>query len=290
MSEKHLRLTHDEFLVINDKLTEAELRVYLYLRTLDPFGDRKLTIDTSVIAEQIGLVRRTVQKCLKSLDSKKLIDWEVVVSKISTRSAILGSPGESRIAKRTQDRLGESRIASANVGSPRRTQDREQSLEVNQSNDSATPHTSSSSFNLLHSDRSDDFIFFENANSENSQVAIAIENPKLDDADKCDSKPVDEVGLTSTPVKAINPIEGDSPRRQLEDFILKSMQFEPRDRTAYFSRFTNADWEKWEAKFKPPVSPPSPPLFVPEVVEVAEPEIALANIANIREILKRAAK
>jgi hypothetical protein len=88
----------------------------------------------------------------------------------------------------------------------------------------------------------------------------------------------------------INPVEGDSTRRQLEDFILKQLQSQPRDRTAYFSRFTTADWQKWEAKFKPPVSPPPPPLFVPEIVEVCDPEIAIANLAKIREMLKRGGK
>lgn len=259
MSEKHLRLTHDEFLAINAQLTEAELRVYLYLRTLDPFGDRKLTIDTSVISEQLGLVRRTVQKCLKSLESKKLIDWEVVVSKISTRSANVGSPSESRIAKRTQDRLGESRIVSANVGSPQRTQDRQQPLEVNQSNDSTTPHPSSSFFILSQSDRSDEFFDFENANAENLEIseeeAIATLQANLD-AEKCDLSPDQDGELINTPEEATNPINGDSSRHKLEDFILKSMNFAPRDRQAYFAKFTATDWERWETKFKPPVSPP----------------------------------
>ena len=140
------------------------------------------------------------------------------------------------------------------------------------------------------SDRSDDFLFFKNANSENSQVAIASEDPKIDDAQKCDLNHVEQDEHIKSPVKVINPIDGDSPRRGLEDFILKSLQVSPRDRAAYFSRFTKADFEKWKAKFKPPVSPPPPPLFVPEIVEVCDPEIAIANLAKIREMLKRGGK
>jgi hypothetical protein len=294
MSEKHLRLTHDEFLMINDQLTEAELRVYLYLRTLDPFGDRKLTIDTSVISEQLGLVRRTVQKCLKSLESKKLIDWEVVVSKISTRSANVGSPSESRIAKRTQDRLSESRIATANVGSPRRTQDRQQPLEVNQGNDSTTPHPSSSFYNLSQSDRSEDFSNF--SNSENSeklqrltaiaQIAMPISKPEveieaLEAPDASNKKRLPDITDIA--------IEGDSFRRRVEDFVLKEMKFTPRDRTAYFSKFTTQHWQDWEAKYKAQFapSPVAHKAFIPEVIEVAphDSEAVRDALAQMRKSL-----
>lgn len=288
MSEKHLRLTHDEFLAINDQLTEAELRVYLYLRTLDPFGDRKLTIDTSVISEQLGLVRRTVQKCLKSLESKKLIDWEVVVSKISTHSANVGSPSERRIAKRTQDRLGERRIAKANVGSPRRTQDRQQPLEVNQGNDSTTPHPSSSFINLSQSDQDDVFLNFENTNAAlraASSTPIAQTTPQQID----DSSPDCIDGLANMPTDSTTPIDGDLFRRRVEDFVLKSLKFSPRDRTAYFSRFTAENWQDWETKYKATLTQPSSMYkpFVPEQVEVANPDSpAVQNaIAEIRKSL-----
>lgn len=291
MSEKHLRLTHDEFLAINDQLTEAELRVYLYLRTLDPFGDRKLTIDTSVISEQLGLVRRTVQKCLKSLESKKLIDWEVVVSKISTHSANVGSPSERRIAKRTQDRLGERRIAKANVGSPRRTQDRQQPLEVNQGNDSTTPHPSSSFINLSQSDQDDVFLNFENTEAAlcaHSLTPIAQTTTQEID----DSSPDCINQLANMPTDSTTPIDGDLFRRRVEDFVLKSLKFSPRDRIAYFSRFTAENWQDWEAKYKATLTQPSSmyKAFVPEQVEVAAPEVALKNIAKIRKMLKQGKK
>lgn len=288
MTEKHLRLTHDEFLAINDQLTEAELRVYLYLRTLDPFGDRKLTIDTSVISEQLGLVRRTVQKCLKSLESKKLIDWEVVVSKISTHSANVGSPSERRIAKRTQDRLGERRIAKANVGSPRRTQDRQQPLEVNQGNDSTTPHPSSSFINLSQSDQDDVFLNFENTEAAlcaHSLTPIAQTTTQEID----DSSPDCINQLANMPTDSTTPIDGDLFRRRVEDFVLKSLKFSPRDRIAYFSRFTAENWQDWEAKYKATLTQPSSMYkpFVPEQVEIASPDSPAVQdaIAEIRKSL-----
>ena len=289
MSEKHLRLTHDEFLAINDQLTEAELRVYLYLRTLDPFGDRKLTIDTSVISEQIGLVRRTVQKCLKSLESKKLIDWEVVVSKISTHSANVGSPSERRIAKRTQDRQGERRIAKANVGSPRRTQDRQQPLEVNEGNDSKTPHPSSSFINLSQSDQDDVFLNFENTEAAlwaPNLTPIAQASPQQID----DSSPDCIDDLANMPTDSTTPIDGNLFRHRVEDFVLKSLKFSPRDRTAYFSRFTPENWQDWEAKYKATLTQASSmyQAFVPEQVEVASPDSPAVQdaIAEIRKSLR----
>ncbi len=288
MSEKHLRITSEEVVALPE-LTYAELKLYLYLRTLDPFGDRKLEIETAVLSEQLGFSRRTIQRALHALNESDLIDWQVMKSKITTKTATRLSPSDKVVAKRQSCRLSDKVVAEASGMSPKRQECREQPLEVNQGNDSTTPHTSSSSFKLLQ-DRSDDFVFFENANSENSQVAIASEDSKFDDADKCDLKPVDESKDKESPIKAIASIGGDSCRRALEDFILKSMQFEPRDRTAYFARFKADDWEKWEAKFKPPVSPPPPPLFVPEIVEVAPPDVALANLAKIREMLKRGGK
>jgi hypothetical protein len=286
MSEKHLRITTEEVVALPE-LTYAELKLYLYLRTLDPFGDRKLEIETAVLSEQLGFSRRTIQRSLHTLNESDLIDWQVIKSKITTKTATSLSPSDKVVAKRQNRRLSDKVVAEASGMSPKRQECREQSLEVNQGNDSRTLHTSSSSFNLSHSDRSDEFSFFLNANTENSDEAIATLQANLDHGENCDLNHDKQADDIKTPVKVINPIEGDSTRRQLEDFILNSLQVSPRDRTAYFSRFTAADWEKWEAKFKPPVSPPAPPLFVPEVVEVAPPEIALENIAKIREMLKR---
>ncbi|MFM7887159.1 MAG: hypothetical protein ACKPCM_10815, partial [Pseudanabaena sp.] len=69
---------------------------------------------------------------------------------------------------------------------------------------------------------------------------------------------------------------------ELEDFILKSLQFSPRDRQAYFAKFTTADWQKWEAKFKPPNSPP-----IPQHDPVAEDpwrvENAIASMVKCRD-------
>jgi hypothetical protein len=61
---------------INSLLRDAELRVCLYLMAKFPFGNR-MEIETCVIAEHLGLARRTVQKSIKRLHELALIDWEV---------------------------------------------------------------------------------------------------------------------------------------------------------------------------------------------------------------------
>ena len=259
MSEIHFRLTHDEFLAINGRLTEAELRVYLYLRTLDPFGDRKLEVDTAVIAEKLGIVRRTVQRVLKSLADKRLIDWEVVLSRISTHSAILGSPSDRRIAKRSQDRFSDPTIAETILGSSKRSQDRQQPLETSQGKDSTTSHTSSSFFNLSQSDRSNDFENFESedfGDFKNLKLSLdeAIAEIKSSIPDDLNPLEIDNDG--EIPKMAVKPTEVDLSRRKLEDFILQSLHISiaHEKRRAYFARFKPEDWEKWEARFKPQTS------------------------------------
>ncbi len=72
-------------------------------------------------------------------------------------------------------------------------------------------------------------------------------------------------------------------------YILKSLRFSPRDRTAYFSRFTPENWQDWEAKYKATLTQPSSMYkpFVPEQVEVASPDSPTVQdaIAEIRKSL-----
>lgn len=68
----HYPLTMDEFLKLNKLLTDAELRVYLYLMIKNPFPDSKIEIDTALISEQLGLTRRTVQRSVKKIAELKL--------------------------------------------------------------------------------------------------------------------------------------------------------------------------------------------------------------------------
>ena len=114
IKQKFYPLTVEELIELSTKLTDTELKIYLYLMAANPFGDRAYEIDTAIIAEHMGVTRRTVQRVVKKLESLDLI--EVEVSKFKYK-------------KRQQDRQSDSRIAKATAGSLKRQQDRQRSSE-----------------------------------------------------------------------------------------------------------------------------------------------------------------
>jgi len=122
ITQKFYPITITELTSLSGKLTEAEIVIYLYLMAANPFGDRFQEFDTSVIAENLDVTRRTVQRTLKKLESLGLIELEIKSFSYRKNTEELDDP---RIAKRQQDRLGDSRIALATVGSPERQQDRQ---------------------------------------------------------------------------------------------------------------------------------------------------------------------
>jgi len=114
-------LTTDQLIAdLSVKLSNAQRCVYAYWRTLDPKAYRIIPICTQAIAKALGLTRRTVQIALNELSKKNLIHWDKQHGLIS----------------KFVDRQGEQMIAEANDRSPRRTNDRQQALEVNQSKES----------------------------------------------------------------------------------------------------------------------------------------------------------
>ena len=112
---KFYPLTTQELVRLCSMLTDSELKCLLYLKTINPFGDKFKEIDTAAIAEHIDLSRRSIQRHLKKLEDLNLIELEFVRVKFKTRTNELLS--DSRIAKRQQDRPGDSRIAQTTAGS-----------------------------------------------------------------------------------------------------------------------------------------------------------------------------
>jgi hypothetical protein len=145
MTQAHYRLTAEEFLTLNSKLTNAELRVYLYLKTVDPFGDRKVEISTSVIADALGIVVRTVQRALKRLssDDLKLIVWEKVKSMCQVFKKLTGdtSAAETTPVTRQEDRPDDTSAAETTPVSPERHQCRQQVVKPKPKGKSGTPQT-----------------------------------------------------------------------------------------------------------------------------------------------------
>jgi len=289
----HYRLTSDEFLTINSKLTDAQLRVYLYYKTLDPFGDRRVEICTKAIAETLGITQRCVQIALNKLSSMGLLIWQ------KSKSFVM----------RSLDRRGERRIAEANVGSPRRTQDRERQLELSLEAASEASQSSSSLFKLDH-DQEDDFENLENTeiseisieeNDQEISVDEAIaeiqkalpndesldENDDLVDEDFDDVEADQDEDDKSLPETPKAPTEVESFRRRVEDFVLKTLNknFNAAQRAAYFSKFDSKSWEKWKTAYKASLILPAPyKPYIPEKVEVAAPDspVVQSAIAQIK--------
>jgi hypothetical protein len=80
---KFYPLQHQEFLKLNQILTQSELSVYLWLKTNDPFGGKFIEADTQKIAKDLEISRRTVQRALVKLQQECLI--ELVISKFKYR-------------------------------------------------------------------------------------------------------------------------------------------------------------------------------------------------------------
>jgi hypothetical protein len=160
--------------------------------------------------------------------------------------------------------------------------------KVAPSKDSETPKISLDQLDLLDRSDQDDFLNFEN-----TEAALCADNlpPTKSTTRKIDdSSPDQNDGLANMPTDSATPIDADLFRGRVEDFILKSLKFSPRDRTAYFSRFTPENWQDWEAKYKATLTQPCSMYrtFTPEKVEVADPnspEVQKA-IAEIRESLR----
>lgn len=292
----HYRLTSDEFLTINSQLTNAQLRVYLHYKTLDPFGDRRVEICTKAIAETLGMAQRTVQLALRKLSSMGLIIWE------RSKSFI----------RRSCDRLSDLQIVKAITRSPKRSQDRERQLELNLGAGSESSQSSSVFINL-DQDHDDDFlndsgdvihydsiedsidadqISVDEAIAEVQAALCADEDLHLSNENETeqsiDENQEPETGLQLSKEQPTNKGEGDSFRRAVENFILKKLGKSPKNRAAYFASFSKASWQKWEMDYKASlVTPPPYKPYIPEKVEVASPDspVAQSAIAFIKQKL-----
>lgn len=79
-------LTNEELRILGDILIYSELRVLLHLRTLDPFGDRKLQLTVTQIALDLNLRKGTISKALKTLERRGYIGIEITEATIQVHS------------------------------------------------------------------------------------------------------------------------------------------------------------------------------------------------------------
>jgi hypothetical protein len=269
------------------KLSAAEWKIWSYLVEIDPWGNRYEKVETLSLLAACNVSKATYYRAIAKFQEEKIFDFQDNGFNVRNLHGVRSLKNEKTVAEMRQTgKISDSQNCENSLKNEKTVAEMRQlsqncengGSKVALGNDSGMPQISSDQL-----DRSEDhdLIFFENKNADTA-LRAATEN--LSDFEKqiysCtdeaitgtdDLKPDQEAEDIKSLTKVISPIGGESPRRALEDFILKSMNFAPRDRTAYFAKFTQANWEKWEGKFKPPISPP-PPLFVPEIVEVAPPD------------------
>ena len=274
---KFYPLETNEWLEASEELKLSELRVLYYLRTLDPFGQHPVKFRVIDLAESLKCSKGTISKAIQKLGTLGYINLEIVeaIATLTTKSKKFSTENQVSYEKQSTENIGflqKTKFPTGNLDILQET-----STSYRKPDDLQTGSGQSTVFSKINIDqledlRDHDLVFFENKIQENLvSIDDPISNQIVPTVD--DLKPVIKSEDRISPVKVINPIDGDSPRRALEDFILKSMSFAPRDRTAYFSKFGKADWEKWEAKFKPPSSQVFVSnIFVPEIVEIADPD------------------
>jgi len=285
---KFYQLEPDEWLSVCKELKPAELKVLYRLRTLDPFGQHPIKFRVIDLAEDLDMNKGTVSRAVQRLAELGYINLEIVeaIATLTTKCKRLST--DNQVVYR-QPSCVQTTSAIATQPSCVQTTSaiatQPDSPQIGSGQASVLSKISLDQLDQLDRSIDRDFVNFNNSEkSELTQVTNLLSN-KIDD-----SGLVSNHVLTNIPTASTNPSDGDSFRRRVEDFILKSRNFAPRDRIAYFSRFTTANWQEWEAKYKATLTQPSSMYkpFVPEQVEIASPNSPTVQdaIAEIRKSLK----
>jgi hypothetical protein len=135
IAHKFYPLQHQEFLQLNQILTQSELSVYLWLKTNDPFGGKLIEADTQRVAQDLGISRRTVQRALVRLQEKDLI--ELVINKFKYQMKSKSASDNDTVCK-IEDKVGvatsmssdDIKIVQTTPGSFQRHQDRPNDFHV----------------------------------------------------------------------------------------------------------------------------------------------------------------
>jgi len=270
-------------------LTASEWKIWSYLVEVDPWGDRYHEVETISLLSACEVSKATYYRAIAKFQEEKIFDFQDKGFNVRNLNGIAKIKNEkivSELRKPDSQNCENSRKNEKVVAKMRQlSQDCEnRDSKVAYSNESKSPQIYSDQLDQIDQSIDQDFVNFENSEkSELTQVANLLAD-KIDD-----SRLVCNDELANVPTASLIPVDGDSFRRRVEDFILKSRNFAPRDRTAYFSRFTPENWQDWEAKYKATLSQPSSMYkpFVPKQVEVASPDSAAVKdaIAEIRKSL-----
>lgn len=227
-------------------MSKAESKLFYYLLQLDPFGDRPIKVKVAEILLATGIGKTAYHQAIAKFEQLGWFDFKHTDVYISNLSCVRKSAKANR-------KFGKTEKQSAKTDSRfGKTEFRD--TESAQGEEPFSPHTD---LIPIHNDPDlDDEIFEDSENSEISEEETLATLQANLDAENCDLRPDQDGELTNTPEEVVTAINGDSCRRKLEDFILRSLQVSPQNRAAYFARFKPEDWQKWEIRFKPSSSPP----------------------------------
>jgi DNA-binding transcriptional ArsR family regulator len=85
---KFYPLTQAEFLKALHELKPAERDLLIYLRILDPFGERTLDLTVTSLAEVLGVHKSTISRALKVLNNMGYISLELTSVRVRLRNCI----------------------------------------------------------------------------------------------------------------------------------------------------------------------------------------------------------
>ncbi|AFZ27241.1 HTH domain-containing protein [Cylindrospermum stagnale PCC 7417] len=122
-------------------LNESEIKVWCWLSVHLPFNNSKdLEIDTSQLAEEIGISRRSVQRALKTIQENEIFDVEFTKAKVRRKTTQM-SPNDTDVAetssmspKRHQCRRNDTDVAETTQMSPKNAETFTQQASQNPKN------------------------------------------------------------------------------------------------------------------------------------------------------------
>ena len=99
MTTAFFRLTNTDWVESFKRLTRSQLGILLHLKTINPFGDRAIEINTADLASILSLSRRTVQRGLKTLK-----DLNIINLKTSLRCGFQSQQTENQTETETKNK------------------------------------------------------------------------------------------------------------------------------------------------------------------------------------------
>jgi len=288
---KFYQLEPDEWLTACQELKAAELKILYRLRTLSPFGNKAVRFKVVDIAKDLGMNKGTVSRGLKALSQLGYIDIEIVEAiatlttkgkALSTDNQVVHTQPDSENTRLSTDNLvvyRSSKLSTDHPSCPQTTSAISTQPDTPESGSGHGTDLSKISLDQLDQlDQIDQENFSDFSNSENSEFAQSIfecTDQAIAQIETLELVQSDELAETTDEV--VNPINGDSFRRALEDFILKTLELSPRNRKSYFSKFTPENWEGWEDRYRIFLNQPRAKNFArPQDPHIVEQSISIA--------------